>query len=236
MFNHHLGGKVFDHLWEDAEFGNLMTAGNGSIALGGAYSTSSGQMAVSAGDIANGALSLNDTAGLKTGTTVDCAFSAVFGPPEPFYNRGLPREVFISLIISMLEHCWYVWLEKIFPARPRCKGVVCTRGEKIVKKWSTPGSVHRAPLNWSNTFLKWVLDLTVGRWACFNVGYLLRTSFNLQSPELAPKSFISVSSPSSLSTSMSLMRKSVYCHQLARCVPLRVSLDQSHRLCHRPRA
>ncbi|PVI05764.1 hypothetical protein DM02DRAFT_516207 [Periconia macrospinosa] len=92
---------------------------------------------------------------------------------ESYYQRELPRGIVIVLIMSSLQYCWFIWLEKMFPARPRLKEVPPqgyekvekyeVREEEVVKKWLAQGKVRRALLNWCNTFLKWVINLTIGR-------------------------------------------------------------------------
>jgi hypothetical protein len=101
---------------------------------------------------------------------------------EPYYRQVLPREVATFLIVSVLQYWWFVALEKMLPARPgRYNSLVQfqqgekvleeseDREEEVVKKWIAQGRVRRASLNWCNTFLKWMLDMTVGRLCCFAV-------------------------------------------------------------------
>ncbi|CAI9636974.1 hypothetical protein GT037_004093 [Alternaria burnsii] len=111
---------------------------------------------------------------------------------ESFYGRELPREVLIAFILVVLQYWWFVGLEKILPARPRRRDVTYQgkekveesedREEEVVKKWIAQGRVNRASLNICNTFLKWVLDLTVGTLLFLIVQHVLRQLLELNSP------------------------------------------------------
>ncbi|CAN9222585.1 unnamed protein product [Alternaria alternata] len=111
---------------------------------------------------------------------------------ESFYGRELPREVLIVFILVILQYWWFVGLEKILPARPRRRDVTYQgkekveesedREEEVVKKWIAQGRVNRASLNICNTFLKWVLDLTVGTLWFLMVQHVLRQLLKLNSP------------------------------------------------------
>ncbi|RYO05433.1 hypothetical protein AA0119_g3150 [Alternaria tenuissima] len=111
---------------------------------------------------------------------------------ESFYGRELPREVLIVFILMTLQYWWFVGLEKILPARPRRRDVTYQgkekveesedREEEVVKKWIAQGRVNRASLNICNTFLKWVLELTVGTLWFLTVQHILRQLLKLNSP------------------------------------------------------
>ncbi|RYN29093.1 hypothetical protein AA0112_g7232 [Alternaria arborescens] len=111
---------------------------------------------------------------------------------ESFYGRELPREVLIVFILVILQYWWFVGLEKILPARPRRRDVTYQgkekveesedREEEVVKKWIAQGRVNRASLNICNTFLKWVLELTVGTLWFLTVQHVLRQLLKLNSP------------------------------------------------------
>jgi hypothetical protein len=111
---------------------------------------------------------------------------------ESFYGRELPREVLIVFILVILQYWWFVGLEKILPARPRRRDVTYQgkekveesedREEEVVKKWIAQGRVNRASLNICNTFLKWVLELTVGTLWFLTVQHILRQLLKLNSP------------------------------------------------------
>ena len=111
---------------------------------------------------------------------------------ESFYGRELPREVLIVFILVILQYWWFVGLEKILPARPRRRDVTYQGKEKVeesedteeevVKKWIAQGRVNRASLNICNTFLKWVLELTVGTLWFLTVQHVLRQLLKLNSP------------------------------------------------------
>jgi hypothetical protein len=86
-----------------------------------------------------------------------------------------------------------VWLERILPARRRRGeglgsaeaeglGESDVHEEKIVKRWIAQDRVRRASLNWGNTLVKWVLELTVGRLWYHAVEHVLYTLLKLQHP------------------------------------------------------
>jgi hypothetical protein len=107
------------------------------------------------------------------------------------WSWHLPRTAVVIALVSALQYYWMVWLEKILPARPRRRnvgGCVDEEGEsnvheeKIVKRWIAQGRVKSVSLNWWNTFLKWVLELTVGRLWYHAVEHALETLLKLQHP------------------------------------------------------
>lgn len=106
-----------------------------------------------------------------------------------FYLGTLQCVIFVSLVTCALFYWWQVWLERMLPGRPRRvevayhqqqhqkhgggsggekKKMVVVEGdedreEEVVKRWIAEGKVQRSSLSWGNTFLKWILDITVGR-------------------------------------------------------------------------
>lgn len=97
----------------------------------------------------------------------------------------------VTAIISALQHYWMVWLEQVLPARQRRRGVgehVDDEGESdvheemIVTRWVAQRRATRASLNWWNTFLKWVLELTVGRLWYHAVEHALESLLKIQHP------------------------------------------------------
>lgn len=129
------------------------------------------QPTLGAGNATDKSLSyyLNGTSGW---TASKATISPIQYPPEEsFYWRSFPRAIVVYMILAAMQYWWYIALEKILPARPRYKDAVPgarfeeseDREEEVVKKWIAQGRVNRASLNWCNTFLKWTLDMTVGR-------------------------------------------------------------------------
>ncbi|VUC36423.1 unnamed protein product [Clonostachys rosea] len=88
-----------------------------------------------------------------------------------FYMVTLPQNIIAQVIIIFLSYYWNLALEGLLPARP---AVVVTRNEKediiedesreeeIVRRWVLKGRVQRSSISWLNTFLKWVIDMTLG--------------------------------------------------------------------------
>jgi hypothetical protein len=148
---------------------------------------------------------LNGTA--PTWTAEKGTFSPMKDPSESFYGRKLPRRVAVYLLLSALQYWWYLALEKMLPARPRPRVLLSDqrvekaeesedREEEVVKKWIAQGRVYRASLNWCNTFLKWILDMTIGRLWYHAVEHVLDSLFKLQSPKKIVSRLMSVSRPS----------------------------------------
>jgi hypothetical protein len=83
---------------------------------------------------------------------------------------------FVVLVNTLF--CYYeVVMERMFPARPTKVEVVYERPlnsaeadqdgreEQVVREWITKGRVRHASLSWWNTFVKWLLGMTVGGFA-----------------------------------------------------------------------
>lgn len=76
--------------------------------------------------------------------------------------------------LCLLRHYWHLLLERCFPTRPRGVEIDYTGKEKagihtdegqeeeVVKRWIAQGKVRRSSISWWNTFIKWVLNGTVG--------------------------------------------------------------------------
>ena len=96
------------------------------------------------------------------------------------------------LLLSALQYWWLIWLERMLPARPRYRDLVVRheekveesedREEEVVKKWIAQGRVHRASLNWRNTFLKWVLQMTIGISWLHISAHIITTAMQLKFP------------------------------------------------------
>lgn len=103
----------------------------------------------------------------------------------------MPRTAVVLVVISALQYYWMVWLERGLRARARREDVGGCVGEEgknvvheeiIVKRWIAQGRVERASLNWWNIFVKWVLELTVGRLWYHAIEHALNTLLKLQHP------------------------------------------------------
>jgi hypothetical protein len=117
--------------------------------------------------ITNGTFMVNGTTGSASAPVVD---------EKRFYLTLLPLNLLYFVLTVPLRYYWYIALERAFPARPRAAVEVAYQPEKkvkafdddehhdeeVVKRWIAQGKVRRASISWTNTFLKWVLDLTVG--------------------------------------------------------------------------
>lgn len=97
---------------------------------------------------------------------------------QDFLFSELPKNIPAIILTAFLRYWWLIWLERLLPARPRSrrdtstsdpsaihlddKGEDDSREEEIIKKWVEAGKVRRSSLSWCNTFLKWMLDLSLG--------------------------------------------------------------------------
>lgn len=83
---------------------------------------------------------------------------------------------FAYIVLLGTLFCYFeVLLERMFPARPTQVEVVYERPqgatdadregreEQVVREWIARGRVRHSSLSWWNTFVKWVLGMTVGR-------------------------------------------------------------------------
>ena len=141
-----------------------------------------GRLNLSAGDTANRTVSLN-YANHNNRTRANHAVKTAKN--TSFYGQILPKEVAVLLVLSILQYWWFIWLERMLPARPNRKGALYRRGEKVeesedceeeaVEKWIAQSRVKRTSLNWCNTFLKCLLELTLGRLSKLHP----QTSFNI---------------------------------------------------------
>ena len=200
LYDHHVTVYMYDEFMENEGLKNITSMINATVPQPSTNSTQSGhgRLALDAGKDINGTLPLNQTAGFTNGTT-----TTANEPTESYYGRTFPRKVVVYFVISVLQYWWFIGLEKLLPARPRYRETPYDRKvqieesedreEEVVKRWIAQGRVRRASLNWCNTFLKWVLDMTVGMLCFQTVGYLLREFLKFKSPTKVFKGLKSVS-------------------------------------------
>jgi hypothetical protein len=91
---------------------------------------------------------------------------------QSFYCGTSPNEVVVFLVVTAIQYWWFLALEKMLPARPsRFQDAVRSekvleggedREEEVMKRWIAQGRLRRTSLNCCNTFLKWLLNMTVG--------------------------------------------------------------------------
>lgn len=92
-----------------------------------------------------------------------------------FFKSQFPRDAATIVVGTIFLYHWYLWLERILPTRsrtfatapPSTSASEKTEGdeeveEEIIKKWIAQGKIKRSSVNWTNTFLKWILHLTLG--------------------------------------------------------------------------
>jgi hypothetical protein len=140
-----------------------------------------------------GRLAFEEAQSLNHTMTTNGTSGATMKNEESFYSQ-LPKELVIHLVIFALQYWWYIGLERLLPARPRSKDVPHRqegktemsegREEEVVQKWIAQGKVQRASLNWCNTFLKWILEMTVGKLWFHTVEHVVRELIRLSSPKV----------------------------------------------------
>jgi len=215
LYSHYAEENIFAEVTQDETFKtllNLLTNGTLSNATIPGLTDQTGQLAidvkptVNTSDGTSFSLALQYGNETRTGLNGTSGINGTAGSEisESFYRRKLPREVIISLALAILQYWWLIGLERILPARPRYRDAPAQqkeqveesedREEEVVKKWIAQGRVHRASLNWRNTFVKWVLDMTVGMLSIFTVEHMLRQLLKMKSPMLIFKGLGEVSS------------------------------------------
>lgn len=159
---HEIGRNAYDHVWEDPVLKNFTTTFN-RIPINGTASYN--------GTSGNDTLTLNNT-------TIGAHLEENF---EHFYRSVLPRNIFVGVLLFPLSYYWHIYLERFFPARPRSIeknektefNVNEGQEEEVVKRWIAQGKIKRASVSWWNTFVKWVLHLTVGKLWFYSLRHLV---------------------------------------------------------------
>lgn len=202
LYNHYDTQNMFNEVFQDEGWIGMVSAVNGSL-VSASTGTQRGnwKLSVDSGDKSNTTLLLNQTTPLNSTIRPTTRSTG-----EPFLSRELPRNSIVSIVLLALQYWWFVGLERLLPARPRSKRVPTQqkeqveenedREEEVVKKWIAQGRVRRASLNWCNTFLKWVIAMTVGNLGLHIVGFTLRELLKFQSPSAVLQGLKRVSRPS----------------------------------------
>ena len=122
--------------------------------------------------IADDSHTMETTLSNATIAFTDVAKSSAAG--QSFHFSVLPHNVACHSATLVLLYFWNMWLERTFPARPRRSPIFPETTEperlddneqtepKIVKKWNAHSKFQRSTVSWSNTLIKWLLDLSVG--------------------------------------------------------------------------
>jgi len=206
LVENYTGKDLFAEVWEDEGFVTMFNMMYNNSKPNQPSTKPVALLGADAGNLTS-PWTFNSTAVYPNGTTVhesgiiingttNGTSSMKFEPERPFYSRVLPQEIVVFIILAALQYWWHLALERMLPARPRGKVQVERyekaeesedREEEVVKKWIAQGRVRRASLNWCNTFLKWVLELTVGRFWYHTVQHLLRVLVRLESPKTIVK-------------------------------------------------
>lgn len=189
IYMQHIGKHLFDDVWKDEGYLNWQRTLNAT--RGGAMNTTSRLPTIGSG---NNTGAFNYTMGLHNATSQNGVPEELNVSNKFFYSRQLPRDMVTDIVICMLQYWWFVWLERMLPARPRQKATEYQpvekveenedREEEIVKKWIMQGKVRRASLNWCNTFLKLLLQMTVGRVLHFRLTGVLSSVLKWEVPKV----------------------------------------------------
>ncbi|KAH4807567.1 hypothetical protein HBI46_123560 [Parastagonospora nodorum] len=195
LFSHYKSDGMFDAVVQNEGWQNMRNA------LEAETNRTTAQPTLGAGNATDKSAphyQINETSGW---TASKGTISPIEYPPEEsFYWRRFPRDIVVYMILAAMQYWWYIALEKMLPARPRYKDVVPSakfeesedREEEVVKKWIAQGRVNRASLNWGNTFLKWTLDMTIGRVWHRTVYHVLTWLLKLQHPKKLLPNLISL--------------------------------------------
>jgi hypothetical protein len=163
ILNHEIGRNAYDSVWEDPVLKNLTTTMKNITANGTAL---------------NNGTSNNST--LALGSAVPLS-----GDSEGFYFSYLPRNVLVHALLCPLVYYWHIYLERLFPVRPRGVKIAYAKKEKVevdvnegqeeevVKRWIAQGKVRRSSVSWWNTFVKWVLHITIGKLLFLSLRHVL---------------------------------------------------------------
>ncbi len=143
-------------------------------------------------------------------------------PLGVFYGVYVIRELLIGIILLALRYKWYMFLERILPARRRLVEVELPtpgpasekQGEKkepdeeeILERAAAPKQTRRDKLNFWMTLLKWWLQLSIGE-VLFNVSsHVVRGLFSFTSLRVILMGVKSVSPSCSLTSPLSLFPK-----------------------------
>lgn len=189
ILHHHTSYNLFDGLTQDQGVQNFKAVMNQTMntSTASATASSASRLTLGNGNAAN-QTSLMGNATLPINGTASSIDSSI---DEPFYAWSLCRKITNYMAVSIMQYHWWTWLERLLPARPRRKiinnihaGDGDTREEEVVKRWISQGRVNRASLNWCNTFLKWGLNMTIGRVLYHSCELFIRTCLRLDSPRV----------------------------------------------------
>ncbi|KAI1363110.1 hypothetical protein F5Y08DRAFT_310266 [Xylaria arbuscula] len=131
------------------------------------------------------------------------------GPTEITVALGWLRTFFIDVLLGPLIYTWHIWLERLLPsrrsARQRDSAYQASkeketdgddvREEQIIQKWLRQGKIRRPSLSWRNTFAKWAIQWTVGRYWIDNAVWFLTTVLKRDPPSasmLIPNTYLSL--------------------------------------------
>ncbi|KAI0129949.1 hypothetical protein BJ170DRAFT_681430 [Xylariales sp. AK1849] len=179
IVTHEIDRNAYNSVWDDEVFSNYTNVlfNRTQVAMGNATASS--------------AYNGTDTNNLNS-TWLNATSPAATSPEESsFYFKTLPRNLLVYALLVPLSYYWHIFLERFFPARPRGVEVHHDKQEKVVdvhedheeevvKRWIAQGKVRRSSLSWWNTFVKWVLHLTVGKLVYEVVFHLVEGCVKLQ--------------------------------------------------------
>ena len=203
VITHHVSESMYDRMNRDEGFMNLTNAFNMSTPFN---STNDTPLRLTLGaadtiDESHNTSRINNT-GRNNDTRTNGPISSMVDDEESFYTRRLPREVFVNMVLYALQYCWLIWLERVLPARRRRNEVLHDgkekvegsedREEEVVQRWIAQGRIRRSSLNWCNTFLKWVLAMTIGKLWNHTTGHVLRKLLKFESPKTLHKGLVKV--------------------------------------------
>ena len=163
ILNHEIGRNAYDSVWEDPVLKNLTTTMK---------------------NLPANAPALNNSASNNSSLALGSA-SPISEDSEGFYLSYLPRTVLVHVLLCPLVYYWHIFLERFFPVRPRGVEIDYAKKvkvevdvnegqeEEVVKRWIAQGKVRRSSVSWWNTFVKWVLHITIGKLLLLSLRHVL---------------------------------------------------------------
>ncbi|KAI0430385.1 hypothetical protein F5Y09DRAFT_307671 [Xylaria sp. FL1042] len=149
-------------------------------------------------EVPNSVKHLNGSAGSETENEIKSTGKADWRTNSLKWLR-----VFVTqIILGPLLYSWHIWLERLFPSRrsaqyqsqdysayqaikktePDTVGADDIREEQVIQRWLQQGKIRRASLSWGNTFAKWVIQWTIGRYWMDNAEFMLEAILRLEQP------------------------------------------------------
>ena len=176
ILHHYLDSNILDEfINNEAVQNSTAVLDRTTSVIAASASATPSPLTLDANNTRSQTLSLSNTTLPNNGTQI-----ANHNPSGAFYSWSLLRRVVICMLISVLQYHWFIWLERVLPARPRRKdGSHSLEGESDDREEEVDRTRSRQP-----SFVQLVLNLTVGRLLYHSFEHVLKVCVKLQSPKL----------------------------------------------------